>query len=59
MIDLAVEMLVPDEGRAGQPAKLPGVLALGSTILFVSFILVYFAEWFRRRGVQLETPNGV
>ncbi len=59
MIAPAVEMLAPDEVRAGHPAKLPGVLALGSTILFVLFILVYFAEWFRRRGVQLETPNGV
>jgi hypothetical protein len=59
MIDLAVEMLVPDEVRAGHPAKLPGVLALGTMIPFVSFILVYFAEWFRRRGVQLKASSGV
>jgi hypothetical protein len=59
MIDLAVEMLVPDEVRARHLAKFPGVLALGTTILVVSFILVYFAEWFRRRGVQLKTSSGV
>ena len=41
------------------PAQLPGVLALGTMILFVSFVLVYFAEWFRRRGVQLQTSSGV
>ena len=47
MIDPAVEM------------RVPGALALGTTILFVSFILVYFAEWFRRRGVRLEASSGV
>ena len=36
------------------PAKLPGVLALGATILTVTFFMVTFAEWFRRRGDQLR-----
>ena len=32
------------------PAKLPATLALGASILAVSFFLITFAEWFRRRG---------
>ncbi len=34
------------------PNKLPGVLALGSCILVLSFIVVVLAEMVRRRGVQ-------
>jgi len=34
------------------PTKLPSVLALGACILGVSFIVVTFAEWVRRRGVK-------
>lgn len=34
------------------PTKLPSVLALGACILAVSFIVVTFAEWVRRRGVK-------
>jgi spermidine/putrescine transport system permease protein len=41
------------------PQQLPGVLALGTLILVASFVLVYFAEWFRRRGIQLKTDTGV
>jgi len=41
------------------PARLPPVLALGSIILIASFFLVYFAEWFRRRGAQVESSSGV
>ena len=41
------------------PAKLPSVLALGACILVASFIVVSFAEWFRRRGTQLKTASGV
>lgn len=41
------------------PAKLPSVLALGACILVISFVLVTFAEWFRRRGVQIKTTSGV
>jgi spermidine/putrescine transport system permease protein len=32
------------------PNRLPSVLALGSLILLASFVIVVFAEWFRRRG---------
>ena len=41
------------------PAKLPSVLALGSMILMVSFVLIYFAEWMRRRGAVPENSSGV
>ncbi|MDH3688100.1 MAG: ABC transporter permease [Gammaproteobacteria bacterium] len=41
------------------PNRLPAVLALGACILMASFVLVTFAEWFRRRGVQLKTSSGV
>ena len=41
------------------PAKLPSVLALGTLILVASFVLVTFAEWFRRRGVQIKSTSGV
>jgi spermidine/putrescine transport system permease protein len=36
------------------PNKLPGVLALGSCILVLSFIVVVLAEMVRRRGVQSD-----
>ncbi len=39
--------------------RLPMVLALGASILIVSFVVVTFAEWLRRRGVQLKTSSGV
>lgn len=32
------------------PQKLPGVLALGACILVVSFVVVFFSQWLRRRG---------
>jgi len=41
------------------PQKLPMVLALGACILVVSFVVVTFAEWVRRRGVQIKTTSGV
>ncbi len=41
------------------PIKLPGVLALGACILVVSFVVVFFSQWLRRRGVQTETARGV
>lgn len=46
-------------GQLRFPAKLPGVLALGTCILAASIIVVVFAEWFRRRGVQLKTSSGI
>lgn len=40
------------------PNKLPGVLALGTCILVASFLVVTFAEWLRRRGVQPSKGAG-
>jgi len=39
------------------PNKLPGTLALGSTILLGSALLVVAAELLRRRGVQSGNPG--
>ena len=41
------------------PSRLPDVLALGSCILLGSCLLVLFAEWLRRRGVQSVSSSGV
>ena len=41
------------------PQKLPGVLALGACILAVSFVVVFFAQWIRRRGVAEPSNTGV
>ncbi|MCP4389011.1 MAG: ABC transporter permease [Gammaproteobacteria bacterium] len=46
-------------GQLRFPTQLPSVLALGACILMVSFVVVTFAEWYRRRGVQLKTSSGV
>lgn len=39
------------------PQKLPGVLALGACILVVSFIVITFSEWLRRRGA--DNPSNI
>jgi spermidine/putrescine transport system permease protein len=36
------------------PVKVAGALALASCILMGSIILIVFAEWYRRRGIQLQ-----
>lgn len=41
-------------GQLRFPKKLPNVLALGSVILLVSFFVIAFAEWIRRRGIQTK-----
>jgi spermidine/putrescine transport system permease protein len=41
------------------PQKLPPTLALGSSILFVSTIVVVVSELLRRRGVQTQKPSGL
>ncbi len=46
-------------GQLRFPARLPGVLALGACILAVSFVVVFFSQGLRRRGVQTETARGV
>ncbi len=46
-------------GQLRFPVKLPGVLALGACILAVSFVVVFFSQWLRRRGVPIKTARGV
>ena len=41
------------------PTKIPAILALGASIFVVSFFVVSFAEWLRRRGVKLEPTSGI
>ena len=41
------------------PLKLPGVLALGAIILMVSFIVVVFSQWLRRRGIDSAPSSGL
>ena len=41
------------------PTRIPPTLALGATIFMLSFFLVTFAEWMRRRGVRLESTSGI
>ncbi len=41
------------------PLKLPGVLALGAIILVVSFIVVVFSQWLRRRGIDRASSSGL
>ena len=40
------------------PQKLPGVLALGACILVVSFVVVFFSQWLRRRGAVGGADTG-
>ncbi|MEE9597883.1 MAG: ABC transporter permease subunit, partial [Acidiferrobacterales bacterium] len=40
------------------PIKLPGVLALAAVILVVSFVVVFFSQWLRRRGVEEVSGTG-
>jgi spermidine/putrescine transport system permease protein len=40
------------------PQKLPGVLALGSVILVVSFVVVFASQWLRGRGVKRISGEG-
>lgn len=41
------------------PSKLPNVLALGACVIAVSFFVVAFSEWVRRRGVQPDKQSQV
>ena len=41
------------------PNKLPGVLALGAIILVVSFLVVFFSQWLRRRGIDDTSRSGL
>lgn len=46
-------------GQLRFPQRLPMTLALGTTILIVSTIIVIFSEILRRRGVQSTKPTGL
>lgn len=46
-------------GELRFPYKLPNVLALGSTILLASTVLIICAEWMRRRGTSPVVPAAV
>jgi spermidine/putrescine transport system permease protein len=41
------------------PVLIPPTLALGATIFMLSFVVVTFAEWLRRRGVRLDSTSGI
>ena len=41
------------------PQKLPGVLALGACILVISFVVVCFSQWLRRRGGAELSDTGI
>ena len=43
-------------GQLRFPSRLPPVLALGTIIMLVSFIVVFFSQWLRRYGVT-ETSH--
>jgi spermidine/putrescine transport system permease protein len=46
-------------GQLRFPNRLPGMLALGSTILLCSTAVVILAEVLRRRGVQSNSPGDI
>ncbi len=41
------------------PQKLPSVLALGACILVISFFVVFFSQWLRRRGTADGASAGI
>jgi spermidine/putrescine transport system permease protein len=41
------------------PQRLPGVLALGACMLVISFFVVFFSQWLRRRGTAGVTSAGI
>ncbi len=41
------------------PQRVPSVLALGTIVLFVSFAVVFFAQWIRNVGMQENAKQGV
>ena len=45
-------------GQLRFPFRLPGVLALGSLILIISFVVVFISLWLRRWGVE-DTQSGI
>ncbi|MCZ6862691.1 MAG: ABC transporter permease [Alphaproteobacteria bacterium] len=45
-------------GQLRFPQKLPSVLALGACILVISFFVVFFSQWIRRRGTEEISGTG-
>ncbi len=45
-------------GQLRFPQKLPSVLALGACILVISFFVVFFSQWIRRRGTEEVSGAG-
>lgn len=41
------------------PQRVPGVLALGTIVLFVSFAVVFFAQWMRNVGIHDKSQRGM
>jgi spermidine/putrescine transport system permease protein len=41
------------------PTRLPMVLALGACIIIFTIVIVFLAEWIRRRGMKPGVPAGV
>jgi len=39
-------------GQLRFPQQFPSVLAMSSLILFASFVLVFFAQWIGRMGLE-------
>ncbi|HUF55059.1 MAG TPA: ABC transporter permease [Thermohalobaculum sp.] len=46
-------------GQLRFPQTLPGVLALGSLILVVSFVVVFFSQWLQRKGAAGSAGPGI
>lgn len=46
-------------GQLRFPNKIPGVLALGSIVLLVSFAVVFFTQWLSNRGTNSKLVGGV
>lgn len=46
-------------GQLRFPNRVPGVLALGTIVLFVSFFVVFFAQWIRNVGQRDKPVRGI
>jgi len=46
-------------GQLRFPKEFPSVLAMASLILFVSFVLVFIAQWVGRMGLESQEKEGL
>jgi len=44
-------------GQLRFPARLPGVLCMGTIIIAVSFVVVFISQWLKRRGLEDQTAG--